>query len=412
MAVLVEELVLDDLSRGRPVVFDKVDVTLAYNQVGSAVVDVPANERNWALITLDSNGDLVPFGLVVTWGDVYEVPLLVEDWAFKRVLTDGRIVETLTFTGADFLCLLANRIAYPNPAGAWTAQTVGSTTYGPAAAETVIKTIVSANLGTAGDTSRRVPLLTVATDQERGGTATYKVATPDPDAESGTENATVAQSLMDMVRAVDEQTPIGVQVTLGDGELIFDCYVPRDLSDKAVFSATLGNLPEAGLTVAAPTGNAVLAQSKVTGATFTETDGTLAANPWRRVEQFLDQSSTDTAADVTVAANQAVAAGAGRVNINATVVDLPRLRFGRDGPGVQGYLVGDIGTLDIRDGVTYSDVISKAQLVADATGDTYTETVTPTIGTATDDAADQTISSKLAARLRAVERALRGSVTP
>lgn len=412
MAVLVEELVLADLSRGRPVVFDKVDVTLAYNQVGSAVIDVPANERNWDLVQLDGNGDLIPFGLVVTWGDVYEVPVLIEDWAFKREIVDLRIVETLTFTGSDFLCLLANRIAYPNPGASWAAQTVGSTAYGPSAAETVIKTIVSANLVTAGDTSRRVPLLTVATDEGRGGTATYKVATPDPEATTGTENTTVAQSLMDMVRAVDEQTPIGVQVALGDGALVFDCYVPRDLSDKVVFSATLGNLPEATLTVGCPTGNAILVQSKVTAAEFTETDGTLATSPWRRVEQFLDQSSTDTAADVTVAANQAIGTGAGRLNIGATVVDLPRLRFGNDTAGVQGYRVGDIGTLDIREGVTYTDVISKAQLVADATGDTYTETVTPTIGTATDDAADQTISSKLSARLRAFERALRGSVTP
>lgn len=411
MAVLLEELVLADLSRGRPVIWDKVDVTLAYNQVGSAVIDVPANERNWALVQLDGNEDLVPFGLVVTWGDVYEVPLLIEDWSFKRTVADGRIVETLTFTGADFLCLLANRVAFPNPAAAWSAQTVGSTTYGPAAAETVIKTIVSANLVTAGDTSRRVPLLTVATDLARGGSATYKVATPDPAATTGTENATVAQSVMDAVRAVDEQSPIGVQVTLGDGELIVDCYVPRDLSEKAVFSATLGNLPEASLTVGCPSGNAILVQSKVTGATFSESPGNLATDPWRRVEQFLDQSSTDTAADVTTAANQAVAAGAGKVSIAATVVDLPRLRFGNDAPGVQGFLHGDIGTLDLRDGVTYSDVISKAQLVADATGDTYTETVTPTIGTASDDAADQTISSKLSARLRAVERGLRGSVT-
>jgi hypothetical protein len=164
--------------------------------------------------------------------------------------------------------------------------------------------------------------------------------------------------------------------------------------------------------VGAPTGNAVLVQSKVTAGEFTETEGALATSPWRRVEQFVDQSSTDTADDVTVAANQAVAAGAGKVSIGATVVDLPRLRFGNDAPGVQGYRVGDIATLDIREGVTYTDVISKAQLVADATGDTYSETVTPTIGTATDDAADQTISSKLSARLRALERALRGSVNP
>ena len=411
MPVLLEPLDLATLDRGRPVVFDKVDVSLAYDEVGSAVVEMPASARNWELIQLDDNGDLVPFGLLMTWNDVFEVPLLVEDWSFKRSLTDGRISETLTLTGSDFLSLLANRIAYRNPAAAWTAQTVGSTTFGPWPAETVIKTIVDANLVTAADTDRRVPLLTVATDQERGGTASYKVATPAPDAESGTENATVQQSLMDMVRAVNEQSPMGVEVTLGAETLLFDCYVPRDLSEKVVFSTELGNLPESTLTVSAPTGNAVLLQSKVVDATFTEAAGAGATNPWRRVEQFTDQSSTDTAADVTTAANEAVAAGAGKVAIEVTVVDLPRLRFGSDGDGIQGYRVGDIVTLDLREGVTYTDVVSKVQLVADSTGDTYTETVTPTIGTASSDS-DQTISAKLSARLRAVERALRGSVTP
>jgi hypothetical protein len=410
MAVLLEELDLATLKRGRPIVFDKVDVTLAYNVTGAVVIDIPANLRNWALIRLDGNTDLIPFGLVFTWNDVFEVPLLITDWDWKDSQgDDGRRTETITLVGDDFLRVLANRVAYPNPAAGWAAQSIGSTTYGPDPAETVIKDIVTANLITAGDASRQVSVLTVATDQGRGGSATYKVTTPDPAATTGTENTTVQQSLMDMVRAVDEQSPIGVQITLGDGELVFECYVPRDLSELAVFSASLGNLPEASLSAAAPTANAILTQSKVTGSTFTQTAGAGATDPWRRVEQFNDQSSTDTAADVTTAANQAVAAGAGRVSISVTVVDLPRLRFGEDGPGVQGYRVGDIVTLDVRDGVTFTDVVSKVQLVADATGDTYTETVTPTIGTQTDDAADQTISSRLSARLRAFERALRGS---
>lgn len=411
MAVSLEYLDLGTLARGRPVTFEKIDVTVAYNEVGAAVIDLPAIPRNWELIQLDSTGDLIPFGLVMNWRGVYEVPLLIENWTFNRVLDGSRIQETITLTGADFLAILANRVAYPDPSKAWDAQSVGSTTYGPDAAETVIKDIVAANVVTAGDTDRRVPLLTVAPDQERGGTVTYKVVTPDPDAETDVENTTVNQSLMDMVRAVDQQTPMGVEITLGDGELVFDCFEPRDLSDVAVFSAELGNLPESRLTVSAPTGNAVLVQSKVSGSTFTESTGPGADNPWRRVEQFVDQSSTDVADDVATAALQALGTGAGRVSISVTVVDLPNLRFGADGPGVTGYRVGDIVTLDLRAGVTYSDVMSKVQLVADSTGEKYVETVTPTIGTGAEDAADQTIDAKLSARLRAVERALRGSVT-
>lgn len=408
MAVLLEELKLADLSRGRPIPFSKIDVTLAYNQVGAVVIDLPANERNWELIVLDGNGDLVPFGLVFTWNEVFNVPLLIENWSFKRSLSDGKITETITLTGADFLAVIANRVAYRAPAVAWNLQTAGSTLYGPDPAETVIKTIVNDNAVSAGDTERQVPNLGIAEDLARGGTVTYKVVTPQPDLSTGTENPTVAQSLMDMVRAVDEQSPIGVAITLAPEGLLFDCYVPRDLSALAVFSATLGNLPEATLTVSSPTANAILAQSKVTGSTFTQTNGVGAADPWRRVETFLDQSSTDTAADVTTAVTQAISAGAGKVAIAVTVVDLPRLRFGADAAGVQGYRVGDIVTLDIRDGVTYSDIVSKVQLVADASGDTYTETVTPTIGTASD-ATDQTMPAKLAAELRSLERRLRNS---
>lgn len=409
MAVLIEEFDLTTLKRRRPIVFDKIDVTPTHNEVGPFVLDIPANSRNWELIQLDAADELIPVGLVLDWNGVFTAPLKAEDWAFKRTIDDeGRVVETLTLIGSDCLCLLANRIPYPNPAAAWSGQTVTTTTY-TGNAETVIKNIVTANLKTATDTARRVPQLTVAPNLNRGGAVTYKVVTPNPGATSGTETATVGASLMDMVRAGNAQSPMGVRITLGDGELILDCYVPRDLTDVAVFSPTLGNLPEATLTVSEPTGNAILLQSNVTSGKFTQVNGNGAANPWRRVEQFADQSSTDTAADITTAGNEALADGASKVQLALTVVDLPRLRFGADTPGVQGYREGDSVVVDIRDGVTYSDLVFKVQLVADTTGDHYSETVTPTIGQQADSSADQTINAKTAARLRALEKALRRS---
>lgn len=412
MTVLVEQLDLGTLKRGRPIDFDKIDVTVDHDAAGAFVLEMPADARNWEMIQLDGSGSLVPFGLVFTWRDgVFETPLLAEDWDFKRTNIDGQITETLVVTGSDMLAALANRICYPNPAAAWSSQTVTTTTY-TGNAETVIKTIVSANAVTAADTVRRIPNLTVASNLGRGASVTYKVVTPDPAATTGTQTATVAQSLMDMIRAVDLQAPMGARITLGAGALVFDVYEPRDLTELAVFSASLGNLPEATLSVTAPTGNAVLLQSKVTGSTFTQANGSGYTDPWRRVEVYSDQSSVDTAADITTAGNEALASGAGQVKIAVTVTDLPRLRFGADDPtnSIQGYQVGDKVTLDLRDGVTYSDLISKVQLVADTTGDTYTETVTPTIGVG-DDSTDQTINAKVSARLRALERALRGTAT-
>jgi hypothetical protein len=409
MAVLIEELDLTTLRRGRPIVFDKIDVTVSYNEAGSFVLEMPADDRNWDLIQLDGTGHLIPVGLVVDWNGVYTWVGRAEEYAFRRTLADGRIVETLTLTGADALTLLANRIAYPSPGAAWSAQAIASTTYTDPA-ETIIKDIVSANLITAGDTARRATFVSIATDQGRGSTATYKVVTPDPDASSGTETTTVNQSLMDMVRAVDEQSPMVVSLELGDGELVLDVYEPRDLSEAAVFSATLGNLVEASLTVSDPNGNAILTQSKVSGTEFSQTNGAGYNDPWRRVEVFNDQSSTDTAGDITTQAASLVASNAGRIRIAVTVVDLPKLRFGADTTGVQGYRVGDIVTLDIRDGVSYSDVISKVQLVADATGDAYAETVTPTIGRSESEE-DQRIDFRMASQLRRLERALRGSAS-
>lgn len=411
MAVEIEQLDLATLKRKKPIPFVKMDVTVAYNQVGAFTLQMPATARTWDLIHLDGNGELVPVGLVFNWRGIYTVPLLAEDWSFDRTVSvdTGQISETLTLVGSDFLSLLANRIAYPNPAVVWTSQAIGTTTY-TGVAETVIKTIVTTNLVTAGDVLRRVPLLSVASNAARGGSVTYKVVTPNPAITTGTQVATVAQSLMDMVRAVDLQSQMGVQITLGASSLVFDCFVPRDLTQKAVFSASLGNLPEATLTATGPNGNTVLTQSKVTAANFTQAIGNGYSDPWRRVEQFGDQSSTDTAADITTSQTQALASGASQVRIALTAVDLPRLRFGADGTGVQGYRVGDMVTLDLSDTVTYSDMVTKVQLVADTTTGTYVETVTPTIGVGSD-SIDLTLAAKLSKRLRAVEFALRGSIT-
>jgi hypothetical protein len=89
-------------------------------------------------------------------------------------------------------------------------------------------------------------------------------------------------------------------------------------------------------------------------------------------------------------------------------VDLPRVRFGADAAGVQGYREGDIVAVDIRDGITYTDVVSAVQLTADASQQTYTETVVPTIGAGDAEAGtDQTAVAKLAAQVRAIEQQLK-----
>jgi hypothetical protein len=212
---------------------------------------------------------------------------------------------------------------------------------------------------------------------------------------------------MDIWRAIAGQsaTPIGITVDLAGSQLAADCYEPRDLSAAAVFSARLGNLSEASLDVVNPSANAILMQSAVTGALFTETAGA-GAGAYRRIEQFEDQSSSTAAADVTQAQADAVTAGQAQTTLAATAIDLPRLRFGADDPaaGITGYRLGDLVSVDLYDGLTYTDIVSSVTLTADATASPYTETVVPSIGTA---ASDNTVSAALQKQITAIERKIR-----
>lgn len=403
--ISVEPLRPSDLKRLRPITWSKLDINaVRFNQVGAFTLDVPATDEIWDLIQFDTDGSYLPNLFVVDWHGVYQTVLIAESWnPVKSIDDSGNVSYSITFAGADALALLANRLVYRVWTSTWAAQTAGTTAITDKA-ETVIKSIVSGNVVTAAETVRRVPHFRIATDLARGGTATYQMVTTST-ATTGI-SATTGQTLMDMVRAVAAQTPIGVRVDLGVGELVFDCYIPRDLSQKVVFSEQLGNLRAYNLSDATPTGNAVLMQTGATSGAFVTASGAGATDPWRRVETYSDQTSTTDATQIAQAQTEALQQGAGVAKLGVTVIDLPKVRFGADATGVQGYREGDIVAVDIKDGITYTDVVSAVQLTADASQQGYTETVTPTIGTAdTDSGTDQTATARLAARVRQLEKA-------
>lgn len=408
MAVTVEPLTTG-LVKLAPIAWSKLDVNaIRYNQVGAFTLQAPATPRIWDLVTFDADKHFKPVAFFLDWNGVFGVPLLAESYnPVKQVDDAGTVTESITFAGGDFFALLANRLVYRNAALTWAAQTPGTTTVA-GKAETVIKQLVAANCVTAADTTRRIPHFTVAPDQARGGDVTYTIFIKDPASTATDKTATIDQSVMDMIRSVARQSNIGVRIDLVNGQLVFDCYLPRDLSGKAVFSTELGNLRGWNLTDAVPTSNAILMQSGTTTGAFSEAAGAGATDPWRRVETYSDQSSTTDAAQIAQAKLDELARGAAATKLALTGIDIPRLRFGSDAPGVQGYGPGDIVATDLRSEVTYTDAISAVQLVADATGPAYTETVTPTIGAADSDPGDDaTATAQLAARVRDLENRLK-----
>lgn len=405
--ISVEPLRSSDLKRLRPITWSKLDINaVRFNQVGAFTLDVLATDEIWDLIQFDTDGSYLPNLFYADWHGVYQTVLIAESWNPVKSIDDSGIVSnTITFAGADALALLANRLVYRVPTATWASQSAGTLTVTDTA-EHVIKSIVNGNVANPGELVRAVPNFQIATDLGRGGTVTYQLVVKAAGA-SDTVTATTGQTVMDMVRAVSAQSPIGVRVDLAGGKLVFDCYVPRDLSQKVVFSEQLGNLRAYNLSDATPTGNAILMQTGATSGSFVTANGVGATDPWRRVEVYSDQTSTTDATQIAQAQTEALAQGAGVAKLGVTVTDLPRVRFGADAPGVQGYREGDIVAVDIRDGVTYTDVVTAVQLTADASQQGYTETVTPTIGTAdTDSGTDQTATAKLSARVRQLEKAL------
>nr|WP_275406712.1 hypothetical protein [Actinomadura bangladeshensis] len=386
---------------------------LRYNAVGAFTLTLPATDVTWDLVDFDEDGVLKPkTGFYVDWNGIFDVPLKAEQANPSKVINEtGEIVETIVFTGADFLDLLAERLVYRDATTTWPAQTVGSTVV-TGKAETVIKNLVTANVVTAGDTNRRVPGFSVAPDLARGGDVTYTISIKNPAADPGTDQASTAgDSLMDMIRAVARQSDIGVSLTLVDGGLVFDCYLPRDLTQKVVFSERYGSLRSWSITDATPTANAILMQTAAAATPFTETHGAGALDPWRRAEHYVDQSSTTEATQITQAQLDEVARGAAQTRVALTVQDIPRVRFGRDAAGIQGYGIGDLVAADIRDGITYSDKVTAVQLTADTTTGAYVEAVVPTVGAndAAADAApdDATAIAQLSARVRQLEQQIR-----
>jgi hypothetical protein len=385
VAVSVEVRDTNLVSKG-PLTWTKVDATTRYNRVGAWSITIPDTPTNRVL------ANITDLGVLVNWNGVFTFTGFLEDWNPVRSIdaTTGAYVDSLVLSGADDLGVVANRIAYPNPAVVWTSQTAGGSDLQTGHCETVIKHFVNLNAGPGALTGRRAPHLTVATDLGRGTTVSYAARFANG----------VDLTLMNIIRLlVATGGPLGVSVVQSGGNLVFDCYVPRDLSQTAWFSPQLGNLRTFNLSVANPTATNALVRG---ASTFTESLGTDAGNAWRHTELLIDQSGSTDATQITQAGTDAIAQGAGSTHLQLQAVDLPQLAFGTH------YGLGDRVTVEIQPGVSYTDIVTAVQLVADATaGTAYTETATPTIGVSEADiGSDKTALSMLAAEVRAIRKAL------
>jgi hypothetical protein len=390
-SVLIE--VLDaNLVRQGSIQFVNLTATLYYNAVGSWSMLVPYSDTLWNMMM---SGDFI---VSVNWRDLFtfggkcEQPGYVDSLPGSTAGVGSFNGPFINLSGGDYLALIANKIAYPSPGAAWSGQTAtASDPVSLVSLETAIKHYVNNNVGPGAIASRRNSLLDIATDQARGSAVSYTV-------KFGTG---VDLNLLDIIRALitSSTSPMGISIkrNAATHRLTFDVYIPRDLSGKAWFSRSLGNLTAINFYITDPTITDSLVQGS--GINFIQKTAT-AKTQWNQAETFTDSSSETDVNNLNATAVSTLGGGAAGPNMNATMTDTPFLTFGRD------YGLGDIVSIEVRPGAVYSDVVSSVTLTADPT-QTPMLSVVPTIGSSANaTATDQTIIGQLTTRIQNLERIL------
>jgi Siphovirus ReqiPepy6 Gp37-like protein len=379
-----------------PIQFATLTATLYYNAVGSWSMVVPYSDFLWNIMMA---GD---FFVNVNWRGLFSFGGKCENPGYTDSIpgsTGGGAAGTDTgpfimLSGADYLALLANRIVYPTPSAAWSAQTAsGADTVTSMALESAIKHYVNNNVGPAALASRKVTPLTLATDQGRGAAVSY----------SAKFGSGVDLNLLDLIRTLITSSgngnSMGVSITRNPSThgLVFDCYVPRNLSGLAWFSRDLGNLTAISFSLTDPTCTDALVQGS--GTNFIQQTAA-GKTQWNQTEQFNDSSSETVVSNLQATAQQAILAGAAGPTMSATLVETPFLTFGRD------YGLGDIVSIEVRPGNVYSDVVTSVALTADPT-QTPPLSVVPTVGqNANSTGTDQTVIGQLTKQIQALEKKL------
>jgi len=250
-----------------------------------------------------------------------------------------------TIEGVDDSVILAERLAYPDPAeDNVTAQTEAYDVRNDAV-ETVLKEYVTENLVT-GPTARRVSDLTVATDLGRGSTV-YGSARFD--------------KMQELFYGLAQSGGVGYTIEQQGASLVFDVYEPVDRSGLIRFDIDNGRLTSADYSYSAPSVTRAIvggAGEQVERLFFegTLSQSTDAETVWgRRIESFVDSRTTQESDEFTQVATEAlIDEGKTRVAMTVTPTDNATMLFGSE------WGLGDTITVTVRNIVATAVVYTVA----------------------------------------------------
>ena len=150
-----------------PLQFVNLTATLYYNAVGSWSMLVPYSDALWNQMMAGE------FIVEINWRGLFSFGGKCEQPGYQDSIpgasSGSQSGPFISLSGADYLGLVANRIAFPSPGVAWAAQTAAaSDPVSSMRLETAIKHYVNNNMGPSTISARRFSLLDIGTDLARG----------------------------------------------------------------------------------------------------------------------------------------------------------------------------------------------------------------------------------------------------
>ncbi|GAB2329225.1 siphovirus ReqiPepy6 Gp37-like family protein [Streptomyces variabilis] len=230
---------------------------------------------------------------------------------------------SISFKGISDTCVLADMLAWPEPANPdVTSQAAGHDTR-TGSAESLMHAYVAANCGPLAPEPRRRTGLVLGADLARGPVITKSARFPQ-----------LGQLLTEIGLTAD----LGFRIVQRGSALVFETYPVADRTREVRLDVLAGTLSGQRVAVSPPGATRVIVagQGDLADRTFVAVDNdtsTSAEADWgRRIERFVDQRNTNDLAELTQAGDELLAdEGATGIAVQAVPVeDAAFMDYGRD----------------------------------------------------------------------------------
>jgi hypothetical protein len=311
--------------------YETLEITLRFNDIGRGRLTIPAS-----LVQFDLFDNLYRLRIRRNGSNLLSGPVtdITRDW-------DGQD-DLITIGITDDLYLLETRLIVPVPSGP--PYTSADHDVRTGAIETVMHQYVYYHAGAGAKAERRIPGLTQAADQGRGGTVTARGRfTP----------------LLSMLQNLAVLGGFGIRVV----GLQFQVYQPVDKTNEVVYSREMNNLLRFSRNVQKPGGNYVYVGGggEGTSRVIVEGGSNTSITRWGRIEAWRDQRNTSDTGEL----NQAITRYLIEQNDKEQQIQFSALAS-LDQVGL-----GDIVSI-VFDGVTYTETVRQILIKTDGVSEEIT----------------------------------------